>query len=54
MNESSKGDEFDSLRKMRNGINYYGKKLSPEKSENLIKKTKNLRGFVLRLLSEAK
>jgi len=52
MNESSKGDDFDSIRKVRNAVNYYGKKLSPEKSENLIKRINTLRDFVLELLNK--
>lgn len=54
MNESSKGDDFDSIRKVRNGVNYYGKKLSPEKSKNLIKRIEDLRYSVLKILNEVK
>ncbi|MFA4820463.1 MAG: hypothetical protein WC613_05925 [Candidatus Aenigmatarchaeota archaeon] len=52
--ESSIGDEFDSIRKIRNNVNYYGKSLTPEKSESLIKKIKGLRDFVLKLLNGMK
>jgi hypothetical protein len=34
--ESSRGDQFDTFRKVRNGINYYGKKITPEEGKALI------------------
>jgi len=48
--ESEKGDEFDSIRKIRNAVNYYGKELKPKQAEDLIKRIRNLRSFVLNIL----
>lgn len=49
INESNIGDSFDSLRKIRNGINYYGRTVTQEegldiinKIDELIKKVKEL------------
>lgn len=39
---SREGDQFDSLRKIRNGINYYGKEVSLIESKEIIKKLKEL------------
>lgn len=52
LKESDKGDEFDELRKVRNDINYYGKEISVEDAKSIVKRIKNLRNFVLRLLKK--
>lgn len=51
LNQSSLGDEFDDLRKIRNSINYYGKKLAIQDSILLIKRIKELRKEILKLLA---
>lgn len=50
--ESSKGDEFDSIRITRNRVNYYGKKLGPDQAQKFIKRINILRNFALNLLSK--
>src|SRR3989338_5328793 len=50
LNESAKGDTFDEIRKIRNGVNYYGKQLSVEEAETTIKKIVSLRVSVIKLL----
>lgn len=52
MNESSDGDEFDELRKIRNAVNYYGKEISAEEAILLIGKIKSLRKAVQELLDK--
>lgn len=52
MNESIKGDEFDELRKIRNGINYYAKDISIEEAQDVLKRIKILREEVLKLLDK--
>jgi len=52
MGESDKGDEFDEIRKIRNDVNYYGKDISTEEAEDIIKRIKNLRIFVSDLLGQ--
>jgi len=52
--DSSKGDEFDSLRKVRNAVNYYGRKLDSKQSRKLIKRIVSLRNFVLMTLNSEK
>ncbi len=42
LNLSREGDIFDNLRKIRNGINYYGKNLSKEEAEEVISELGNL------------
>ena len=39
---SNEGDIFDKMRKIRNGINYYGKNLEKEETEEVINKIKLL------------
>lgn len=39
---SALGDEFDSIRKIRNAVNYYGKKLNVEEAAMLLKAIKGL------------
>lgn len=43
LNESSKADEFDDLRKIRNSINYYGKEISVQEAKEVLERLKNLR-----------
>ncbi|MEK6818569.1 MAG: hypothetical protein AABY10_01405, partial [Nanoarchaeota archaeon] len=50
VNESAKGDEFDELRKVRNGINYYAKDISVEEAKHILKRIEELREGVLKLL----
>ena len=52
ISESAKGDEFDAIRKVRNGVNYYGKELSPQQAEKIIKQIKEFRSFVNWLLAK--
>ena len=51
VNESSKGDEFDELRKIRNGLNYYGKDISIEEARNVLKRIRTLLEEILKLVS---
>ena len=50
--ESDKGDEFDEIRRIRNDINYYGKDISIEEAEDVIKRIRNLGQFILKLLKD--
>lgn len=50
--ESNKGDEFDELRRIRNDINYYGKDISLQEAEKVIKRIKNIRIFALSLINK--
>jgi len=52
LNESEKGDDFDELRKIRNGLNYYGKDITPEEAEEIIKRIKKLRESFLHMLDK--
>lgn len=52
LNESTKGDEFDELRKIRNGINYYAKDISVQESREVLTRIKNLRKEILRILDK--
>ncbi|MBI2148854.1 hypothetical protein HYU23_04185 [Candidatus Woesearchaeota archaeon] len=42
LKDSNKGDKFDEIRKIRNDINYYGKKVLPEEAKEVILNIKNL------------
>jgi len=42
MNMSGEADIFDELRKIRNGINYYGRKISVEESKFVTEKLREL------------
>src|SRR3989338_795778 len=42
LKESLLGDDFDEMRKLRNGINYYGEKVNKEECEKIIKQIKNI------------
>ena len=48
--ESSKGDDFDAIRKIRIAVNYYGKELKPQQAEMLIKQIKELRNFAVNMI----
>lgn len=48
--ESFMGDEFNGIRKIRNSINYYGKKITPEEAQETIRKIILLRDFVFNML----
>lgn len=52
VNESIKGDEFDELRKIRNGINYYAKNVSIEEAKDILKRIMLLRDEIFRLLDK--
>lgn len=43
LGESGKGDDFDSLRKIRNSANYYGKHFTPEEAKRIIDRITSLR-----------
>jgi deoxyribodipyrimidine photolyase-like uncharacterized protein len=45
LKRSPEGNQFDEMRKIRNGINYYGKKVSPAEAHNIIKELKELIGI---------
>jgi hypothetical protein len=42
INNSLLGDEFDEIRKLRNSINYYGKKIDQESSKKYVNKIKEI------------
>ena len=48
--ESSKGDEFDNIRRARNAVNYYGKDIIPGEAEKYIERINSLRVFILGML----
>ena len=50
LNESSKGNEFDELRKIRNSINYYGKIISINEAKNVLDRIKKLRREIIKIL----
>ncbi|MEK6914887.1 MAG: hypothetical protein AABW83_04515 [Nanoarchaeota archaeon] len=50
LNESMKGDEFDELRKIKNGINYYAKDISVQESRGVLIRIKNLRKDIIKIL----
>lgn len=50
LKSSSEAEEFDSLRRTRNKVNYYGKELSIEESNILVKKIKDLKMAITRHL----
>lgn len=49
MQKSEIAEEFDSLRKIRNDINYYGKEISVTEAQNLLDRLEALRQEILRL-----
>ena len=50
LNESSKGDEFDELRKIRNAVNYYAKDLNLAEGKSVLERMKLLRKNILQLI----
>ena len=52
LNESTKGDEFDELRKIRNGINYYAKDISVEEAKDVLERINKLREEIVKLLNK--
>jgi len=52
LNKGEKAEEFDEIRKIRNGVNYYGKEILAEETREIIKRIKSLREFTLELLSK--
>jgi hypothetical protein len=42
LNESSLGDQYDAIRKIRNNINYYGKEISAEEAQSVLKVIESL------------
>lgn len=52
VNESTKGDEFDELRKIRNGINYYAKDISVQETREVLIRIKNLRKEIIKILEQ--
>jgi len=53
LKESSKADEFEEIRKMRNSINYYGKQVSVPEAKTLIERINALREKVRQLLENS-
>lgn len=51
LNESSKGDEFDELRKIRNSINYYAKDIPVVETRDVLDRIKVLRKDIMKLLT---
>jgi len=51
MQESDLGDLFDKQRKLRNAINYYGKKISPEEASSSLGKIIELSEEIKKLIS---
>ena len=49
---SEKGDEFDEIQKERNAVNYYGKEITPEEAQKLIRTIDTLILFVKKILNE--
>ena len=54
LDEMSKSDfeaeEFDTLRRTRNKVNYYGKELSVDESDTLVRKIKDLKNATIKRL----
>ena len=48
---SAKGEDFDSIRKVRNDVNYYGKDITIEEAQAIICEIKKLRKYVFNLLT---
>ena len=42
LHESTLVDDFDEMRKLRNRLNYYGKQITAEECEKIIKEIKNI------------
>ena len=54
MEESLLGDTFDSLRKIRNSINYYGKEISAKEAEPVLKKIQDTSKDIKSLIDKEK
>lgn len=50
LKQSLNGDEFDELRKIRNSINYYGKDITINEAEDILKRINKLRNILLKFL----
>lgn len=50
--ESEMGDEFDEIRRLRNAINYYGKRISARDAERFISRVRKLRGYINNMLEK--
>jgi len=50
LRKSFDGDEFDDIRRVRNAANYYEKELSIVEANDIIKRIRNLRARVTKLL----
>lgn len=53
LHESTKGDEFDDLRKIRNSINYYAKDLSVIEAKDVLERIRKLREEILELINSS-
>jgi len=51
LNENSKAEEFDNLRKIRNAINYYGKDVSIQNTKNILNRIKKLKKQIKNLIN---
>lgn len=52
LNESTKGDEFDELRKIRNSINYYGKEISFDEAKDVLERLNKFRVEIKNFLKD--
>ena len=52
MGESDLGDSFDSARKIRNAINYYGRELSEKEASEMVRRIAGIREKVLQLMEK--
>ena len=50
LNKSGLGDEFDSFRKIRNSINYYGKEVSVDEAKPILDSLKSFIGKIRKFL----
>jgi len=50
LKESQKADEFDELRKIRNGLNYYAQEVSLEEAKDILIRLGKLREEILELI----
>jgi hypothetical protein len=50
LNKSEKAEEFDELRIIRNNINYYGKETTVDDAKQVLKRLRELREKILKLL----
>lgn len=47
------GEEFNDIRRIRNAVNYYGKSVSPEETQQLIERMQSLRNRIATLVKRA-